>query len=60
MLGKYKNFFYIFLMQTNTYQMVLATDEMATYAMFNYEYISWITHLDNYAGLNGPAAFVSH
>jgi len=49
-----------FFIQTNTYQMVLATDEMMTFAMFNYEYISWITHLDNYAGLNGPPAFVSY
>ena len=46
-------------LKTNTYQMVLATDEMMTFAMFNYEYISWITHLDNFDGLNGAPAFVS-
>lgn len=45
--------------QTNTYQMVLATDEMMTIAMFNYDQVEWITHLDNYDGLKGPAAFVS-
>ncbi|XP_054161232.1 protein mesh-like [Oppia nitens] len=45
-------------LKTNTYQMVLATDEMQTFVMFNYEWISWITHLDNYAGLNGPPAFI--
>lgn len=43
---------------TNTYQMVLATDEMMTLAMFNYEQIEWITHLDNYDGLKGSPAFV--
>lgn len=45
-------------LKTNTYQMVLATDEMMTIAMFNYEQIQWITHLDNYDGLKGPPAFV--
>ncbi|CAG2116675.1 unnamed protein product, partial [Medioppia subpectinata] len=44
-------------LKTNTYQMILATDEMQTFVMFNYEQISWVTHLDNYAGLNGPQAF---
>lgn len=45
-------------LKTNTYQVVLATDEIRTYTMFNYEQIEWITHLDNYDGLKGPAAFV--
>lgn len=45
-------------LKTNTYQCVLATDEIRTYAMFNYEQIEWITHLDNYDGLKGSAAFV--
>lgn len=45
-------------LKTNTYQMVLATDEMMTIAMFNYQQIEWITHLDNYDGLKGSAAFV--
>lgn len=39
--------------------MIIATDEIYTYVMFNYEWITWITHLDNYNGLNGPAAFVN-
>lgn len=38
--------------------MVIATDEVNTFVFFNYEKISWITHLDNYDGLNGPAAYV--
>ena len=46
-------------LKTNTYQMVLATDEMMTIAMFNYEQIEWITHLDNFDGLKGSAAFVN-
>lgn len=45
-------------LKTNTYQAVIATDEIRTYAMFNYEQITWITHLDNYDGLKGAAAFV--
>ena len=38
---------------------MIATDEIRTYAMFNYEQIEWITHQDNYEGLKGAAAFVS-
>lgn len=45
-------------LKTNTFQAVIATDEIRTYAMFNYEQIEWITHLDNYDGLKGYAAFV--
>lgn len=45
-------------LKTNTYQAVIATDEMRTYAMFNYEKIEWITHQDNYDGLKGFPAFV--
>lgn len=45
-------------LKTNTYQTVIATDEIRTYVMFNYEQIEWITHLDNYDGLKGAAAFV--
>uniref|UniRef100_A0A6G1S5F6 Extracellular domains-containing protein CG31004 n=1 Tax=Aceria tosichella TaxID=561515 RepID=A0A6G1S5F6_9ACAR len=45
-------------LKTNTYQAVIATDEIRTYTMFNYEQIEWITHMDNYDGLKGPAAFV--
>lgn len=46
-------------LKTNTYQAVIATDEIRTYAMFNYEKIEWITHQDNYDGLKGFPAFVS-
>nr|XP_046915265.1 protein mesh-like isoform X1 [Dermatophagoides farinae] len=45
-------------LKTNTYQMVIGTDEKDTFVFFNYEWITWITHLDNYDGLNGPAAYV--
>lgn len=38
--------------------MVIGTDEISTFVFFNYEWISWITHLDNYDGLNGPPAYV--
>lgn len=46
-------------MKTNTYQAVIATDEIRTYAMFNYENIEWITSLDNYDGMKGSPAYVS-
>ncbi|XP_053209715.1 protein mesh-like [Panonychus citri] len=45
-------------LKTNSYQMVLATDEMRTYVMFNYEQVEWITSKDNYDGLKGPPAFI--
>ncbi|RWS17902.1 mesh-like CUB and sushi domain-containing protein, partial [Dinothrombium tinctorium] len=45
-------------LKTNTYQAVIATDEMRTYAMFNYEQIDWITHSDNFDGMRGPPAFI--
>ncbi|KAI1296786.1 Protein mesh [Halotydeus destructor] len=45
-------------MKTNTYQAIVATDEIRTYVMYNYEQIEWITHLDNYDGLKGYPAFV--
>jgi hypothetical protein len=45
--------------QTNTYQCIVATDEIRTYVMFNYEQIQWITHEDNYIGLKGSAAYVN-
>lgn len=44
--------------KTNTYQAIIATDEIRTYTMFNYEQVDWVTHLDNYDGLKGSAAFV--
>lgn len=45
--------------QTNTYQAIIATDEIRTYAMFNYERIDWITAMDNYDGMKGFPAYVS-
>ena len=38
--------------------MIIGTDEISSFVFFNYEWITWITHLDNYDGLNGPPAYV--
>ncbi|XP_048517343.1 protein mesh isoform X2 [Dendroctonus ponderosae] len=50
------------LFQTNTFQMVLATDEVYTYAMFNYLDISWTSHTeaggDTRKGEGGVPAYV--
>jgi len=47
---------------TNTFQMVLATDEVVTYAIFNYEDLQWTTHTeangDTLKGEGGIPAFV--
>ena len=40
--------------------MVIGTDEISSFVFFNYEWITWITHLDNYEGLNGPPAYVRY
>lgn len=49
--------------QTNTFQLVLATDETRTYAMFNYKHIGWTTHTEaggsSEDGTGGTPAFVS-
>lgn len=49
--------------QTNTFQMVLATDEVFTYAIFNYADIQWTSHTeaggDTTGGEGGTPAFVS-
>lgn len=45
-----------FELKTNTYQVVLATDEMRTYAMFNYEQIEWNSGF--FEGTKGPSAYV--
>ncbi|XP_067139679.1 protein mesh-like [Centruroides vittatus] len=37
-------------LKTNTYQLVLATDELRTYAMFNYDQLDWISYGDPYDG----------
>lgn len=51
------------LYTTNTFQMVLATDETNTYAMFNYPDIRWTSHTeaggDTVHGDGGVSAFVS-
>jgi len=47
---------------TNTFQVVLVTDEVRTYAMFNYAWIGWTTHAeaggDTSTGQGGVPAFV--
>lgn len=52
-----------FLLQTNTFQMVLATDEVFTYAIFNYLEINWSSHTeaggDTTTGEGGVPAYVS-
>lgn len=51
------------LFQTNTFQMVLATDEVFTYAIFNYLEINWSSHTeaggDTTTGEGGVPAYVS-
>ncbi|XP_046395202.1 protein mesh-like [Ischnura elegans] len=50
------------LNKTNTFQVVLVTDEEAAYAIFNYDLITWTTHTeaggDTSTGLGGYPAFV--
>ncbi|PBC27138.1 Extracellular domain-containing protein [Apis cerana cerana] len=50
------------LYTTNTFQMVLATDEASTYAMFNYVDVEWTSHTeaggDTVHGDGGVSAFV--
>lgn len=50
-------------LQTNTFQMVLATDEVFTYAIFNYLEINWSSHTeaggDTTTGEGGVPAYVS-
>jgi hypothetical protein len=52
-----------FLFQTNTFQLVLATDEVYTYAIFNYVNLQWTSHTeaggDTTTGEGGVPAFVS-
>lgn len=51
------------LYKTNTFQMVLVTDEVITYAMFNYLDIQWTSHTeaggDTTGGEGGVPAYVS-
>ncbi|XP_071452745.1 protein mesh-like [Hetaerina americana] len=50
------------LHKTNTFQMVVTTDEVTSYAIFNYELITWTTHTeaggDTATGLGGFPAFI--
>ncbi|KAL1114994.1 hypothetical protein AAG570_007817, partial [Ranatra chinensis] len=50
------------LYKTNTFQLVLATDEVFTYAIFNYADIQWTTHTeaggDTTGGEGGTPAYV--
>ncbi|XP_033217639.1 protein mesh isoform X2 [Belonocnema kinseyi] len=50
------------LYKTNTFQMVLATDEVYTYAIFNYREIQWLSHTeaggDTTGGEGGTPAFI--
>lgn len=50
-------------LQTNTFQMVLATDEVYTYVIFNYAVLNWLSHTeaggDTTKGEGGVPAFVS-
>lgn len=50
------------LYRTNTFQMVLATDEVFTYAIFNYLELKWSSHTeaggDTTNGEGGVPAFV--
>ncbi|KAK2720563.1 hypothetical protein QYM36_004442 [Artemia franciscana] len=47
---------------TNTFQAVITTDEVRTFAMFNYGYMGWTTHTeaggDTLTGQGGVPAFV--
>jgi len=49
--------------QTNTFQMVLATDEVYTYIIFNYAVLNWLSHTeaggDTTKGEGGVPAYVS-
>ncbi|XP_076359572.1 sushi domain containing 2 mesh [Tachypleus tridentatus] len=47
-------------LKTNTYQMVIATDEVKTYVMFNYEKLEWITHTDKNEGTKGDGGVYSY
>ncbi|XP_014210478.1 protein mesh [Copidosoma floridanum] len=52
----------ITLTRTNTFQLVLATDEVYTYAIFNYLELQWTTHTeasgDTTLGEGGTPAFI--
>ena len=49
--------------QTNTFQAVIVTDSVRTYAMFNYAHLGWTTHAeaggDSNTGQGGVPAYVN-
>ena len=51
-----------YYLQTNTFQAVIVTDEVRSYAIFNYEWMGWTTHTeaggDTTEGQGGVPAFV--
>lgn len=55
--------FVVVAVQTNSFQMILATDEVFTYAIFNYIDINWSSHTeaggDTTGGEGGVPAYVS-
>lgn len=55
-------FLFKYFFQTNTFQAVIVTDEVRTYAIFNYEWMGWTTHTeaggDTTEGQGGVPAFV--
>lgn len=58
----YCNIWILDVLQTNTFQIVIVTDEVRTYAMFNYAHLGWSTHAeaggDTNTGQGGVPAFV--
>ncbi len=58
----FRNFWKLNVLQTNTFQIVIVTDEVRTYAMFNYAHLGWTTHAeaggDTNSGQGGVPAFV--
>ena len=48
--------------QTNTFQLLVVTDEVRSYAVFNYEKLNWISHTEAGGsadeGQGGTPAFV--
>lgn len=53
----------LFFFQTNTFQMILATDEVFSYVIFNYADMQWTSHTeaggDTSGGEGGVPAYVS-
>ena len=58
----YKDYLNVFILQTNTMQAIIVTDEVRTYAIFIYEWMGWTTHTeaggDTTEGQGGVPAFI--